>query len=78
LFRIKKTEIVDVVVIIQYWPRGCEGVRGDWKVRVGQLIPSKGPEWMGICHHEQDIDFQVSGFFLPLFSARGCKGLCPE
>jgi hypothetical protein len=22
---------------------------------VGQLPTDKGPEWMGICHHEQDI-----------------------
>jgi hypothetical protein len=23
--------------------------------RVGQLLTDKGPEWMGIRHHEQDI-----------------------
>jgi hypothetical protein len=32
LFRIKETEIVDVVVI-KYGLRGWEGVRGDLKVR---------------------------------------------
>ncbi len=40
-------------------------MRGGWKVRGGQLIPSKGPEWMGIHHHEQDIGLPCKwGFFL--------------
>ncbi len=34
---------------------GWEGVRGDWKVRGGRLIPGKGPEWMEIRQHKQDI-----------------------
>jgi hypothetical protein len=39
----------------------AEGVRmGEWgeggyKVKGGQLLLGKGPEWMGIRHHEQDI-----------------------
>jgi hypothetical protein len=31
------------------------GVRGVWKVRVRAVVSSKGPEWTGIHHHEQDI-----------------------
>jgi hypothetical protein len=51
----QKTEIVVVVIVHNIiWAKGWEGVRGDWKVRGGQLIPGKGPEWMGIRHHEQD------------------------
>jgi hypothetical protein len=36
----------------------AEGVgkgEGGKNQRVGQLLPNKGPEWMGICRHEQDI-----------------------
>jgi hypothetical protein len=36
----------------------AEGVgkgEGGKNLRVGQLLPGKGPEWMGIRHHEQDI-----------------------
>jgi hypothetical protein len=28
---------------------------GGQKVKGGQLLPVRGPEWMGIRHHEQDI-----------------------
>jgi hypothetical protein len=35
--------------------QGVGGVREDWKIRGGELIPSKGPEWIGIHHYEQDI-----------------------
>jgi hypothetical protein len=35
LFRIKKTEIVYVVVVIKYWAKGVgRGKGGVWKVRV--------------------------------------------
>jgi hypothetical protein len=57
--------------------RGERKVRGDWKVRGGQLIPRKGPEWMGIHHHEQDIVIDIPskwGFFYTF----QCKGLCPK
>jgi hypothetical protein len=37
LFQTKETKIVDVI-IVKYGPKGWEWVRGDWKVRVGQLI----------------------------------------
>jgi hypothetical protein len=29
-------------------------VKGVESQRVGQLLPAKGPEWMGIRHHEQE------------------------
>jgi hypothetical protein len=38
--------------------------------RVGQLPPERGPEWMGIRHHEQETGPpSKSGFFV--FFARG-------
>jgi hypothetical protein len=47
--------IVDVVIVNSImWPEGWErGERGKTQ-RVGQLLPDRGPEWMGISHHEQD------------------------
>ncbi len=71
MFQTKKTEIVDVVIVTQYGPKGWEGVRGDWKVRGGQFIPGKGPEWMGIHHHEQDIGLPSKWGFPFTFNARG-------
>jgi hypothetical protein len=50
---------------------GWEGVTGDWKVRGGQLIPGKGPEWMGIGHQEQDIGLPIKWGFPFTFNARG-------
>jgi hypothetical protein len=39
--------------------------------RAGQLLPGKGPEWMGIRHHEQDIGLPSKlGFFLSSFHKR--------
>ncbi len=46
-------------------------MRGDWKVRGGQLIPGKGPEWMGIRRHEQDVSLPSKWGFLFAFKARG-------
>ncbi len=46
-------------------------MKGDWKVRGGQLIPSKGPEWMGIRNHEEDIGIPSKWVFLLPFNARG-------
>jgi hypothetical protein len=43
-------------------------VRGDWKVRRGQVIPGKGPEWMGIRHHEQNIGLPSKWGFLFAFN----------
>jgi hypothetical protein len=46
--------IVDVVVKSVMWAEGWErGERGKSQ-RVGQLLPDRGPEWMRICHHEQE------------------------
>jgi hypothetical protein len=40
---------------------------------MGQLLPGKRPEWMGIHHHEQDTGPpSKSGFFI--ISARGSIG----
>ncbi len=60
--------IVDVVVVNSVmWAEGWE--RGKSQ-RVGQLLPGKGPEWMGIHHHEQDTGPPSElGFFI--ISARG-------
>ncbi len=49
--------IVDVVIVnsvmwTEGWGRGERGERGKSQ-RVGQLLPDRGPEWMGIRHHEQ-------------------------
>ncbi len=49
--------IVDVVIVysvmgLQGWESG-EGGQNQW---VGQLLPGKGPEWMGIRHHEQNTE----------------------
>jgi hypothetical protein len=70
----KKTVIVDVVVVTEYglkgWERGERGERGQ-KVKGWQLLPSKGPEWMGICHHEQDIGLPSKRGFLYFLQKRG-------
>jgi hypothetical protein len=50
-------------------------VKGGKSQRVGQLLPGKGPEWMGICHHEQDTGPpSKSGFFI--IFARGSIIVC--
>ncbi len=52
----KKTVIVDVIVVNSVTGlRRWEGGEGGKNQRVGQLLTGKGPEWMGIRHHEQDI-----------------------
>jgi hypothetical protein len=44
--------------------RGERGERGMSR-RVGQLLPDRGPEWMGIRHHEQETGPpSKSGFFI--------------
>ncbi len=45
--------------------RGGKGVRGGWKVGGGQLIPGKGPEWMGIRHYEQNIGHPSKLVYFP-------------
>jgi hypothetical protein len=52
----KKTVIVDDVIVnsvsgLKGWERG----EGGQNQGVGQLLPGKGPEWMGIRHYEQNI-----------------------
>jgi hypothetical protein len=54
--------------------RGERKVRGDWKVRGGQLIPRKGPEcgWgFTTMSKTLSLTFQVSGVFSVPFNARG-------
>jgi hypothetical protein len=42
---------------------------------VGQLLPGKGPGWMGILHHEEDTGPpSKSGFFI--IFARGSVNNC--
>jgi hypothetical protein len=67
----KKTVIVDVVIVNSVmWAEGWErGERGKSQ-RVGQLLPDRGPERMGIRHHEQETGLQVSRGSLSFF-ARG-------
>jgi hypothetical protein len=65
LFRIKKTDIVDIVVVIysSTGPRRWVGVGGGLESKV-QLVSSKGPEWMGIRYHEQDIGLPSKWVYL--------------
>jgi hypothetical protein len=66
LSRMKKTVIVDVVVVNSVmWAEGWErGERGKSQ-RVGQLLPDRVPEWMGICHYEQKTGpSSKSGFLI--------------
>ncbi len=60
VFRIKKTKIVDNIV----WAKGVGKGEGRLESKGGQLIPSKGPEWKGIRHHEQDICLPGKWVFL--------------
>jgi hypothetical protein len=51
-----------------------EGVGGgevDWGLRGEQLMPGKGPEWMGIRHHEQDTGLSSKWGFPFTFNSRG-------
>ncbi len=43
--------------------------------RVGQLLPGKGPEWMGIRHHEQNTGPPSKSEFFITF-ARGLINDC--
>jgi hypothetical protein len=67
----KKTVIVDVVTVNRLmWAKGWERSEMGKSQRVGQLLPDRGPEWMGICHHEQEAGSQSKYGFLIVF-ARG-------
>ncbi len=48
------------------WERGERGK----SQRVGQILPDRGPEWMGIRHHEQETGPPSKLGFLIIF-ARG-------
>jgi hypothetical protein len=74
LFQNKKTMVVDVVIVAWYGPKGWERGEGGKKVMGGQLLPGKGPEWMGIRHHEQDIGLPSKRGFLYFLQ----KGVRPK
>jgi hypothetical protein len=63
--------IVDVAVVHSVmWAEGWErGERGKSQM-VRQLLPDRGPEWMGIRHHEQETGPPSKSGFLIIF-ARG-------
>jgi hypothetical protein len=45
---------------LREWERG-----GGKSQKVGQLLPGKGPEWVGIHHHEQETGPPSKlGFFI--------------
>ncbi len=47
--------IVDVVIVNSVmWAEGWERGEGGKSHRVGQLLPDRGPGWMGICHQERE------------------------
>jgi hypothetical protein len=46
------------------WERGERGK----SQRVGQLLPDRGPEWMGIRHHEQETGPLSKLVFLIIFA----------
>jgi hypothetical protein len=64
----KKTVIVDVILVNSAVWVG-KGWKGQ-KPRVGQLLPDRGPGWMGIRHHEQEAGTPSKWGFLIAF----CKG----
>ncbi len=51
----KKIVIVDVVIVnCVMWAEGWERGEGGKSHRVGQLLPDRGPGWMGICLQERE------------------------
>jgi hypothetical protein len=66
----KKTMLVDVVFVNNVmWAERGKGVKGA-KAMGGQLLPDKGPGWMGIHHPEQEAGSPSKWGFLYCF----CKG----
>jgi hypothetical protein len=58
--------IVNSVMWAEEWERGKKGKSR----RVGQLLPDRGPGWMGIHYHEQEAGTPSKYGFLIVF-ARG-------
>jgi hypothetical protein len=52
------------------WAEGVGKGWGGLKVKGVQLLPGKGPQWMGIRHHEQNIGLASKWGFPYQF----CKG----
>ncbi len=70
MFQIKKTEIVDVVVVIWYWARGGVGVRAGLESKgEGSWFQARDLSGWEFATMNKASVFQVSGFFL--YSARG-------
>jgi hypothetical protein len=67
----KKSVIVDVVIVNSVmWAEGwVRGERGKSQ-RMGQLLPDRGQEWIGIRQHEQETGPPSKLGFLIIF-ARG-------
>ncbi len=68
LNRTKKTGFVDVVIVnsvilAEGWERGERGKSQS----VGQLLPDRGPEWMGIRHYGQETGPPSKLGFLIIF-----------
>jgi asparagine synthetase B (glutamine-hydrolysing) len=57
------------------WAEGWERSERDKSQRVGQLLPERGPDWMGIRHHEQETGPPSKLGFL-IFFARGSITAC--
>jgi hypothetical protein len=69
--------IVDVVIVNSVmWAEGWErGERGKSQ-RVGQLLPDRGLEWMGIHHHEQVTGLPSKLGFLIIFARASIITAC--
>jgi hypothetical protein len=69
MFRIKKTKIVDVVVV---WAKGVGGGEGGVESKGRAVDTKQGDQsgW-GFATMSKTLVFQVSGFFLPPLNARG-------
>jgi hypothetical protein len=65
------TEIVDVVIVILYGPKGWEGVRGDWKIKGGQIYKAWDQRGWGFATMSKIWSFQVSVFFSFTVDAMG-------
>ncbi len=74
LSRTKKTVIVDVIIVNSVmWAEGWERDERGKSQRVGQLLPDRGPEWMGIRHHEQETGPPSKLGFLIIFAGGSIK-----
>ncbi len=67
--RTKKTVIVYVVIVnCVMWAEKWERVERGKNQRMVQLLPDRGPQWMGIRHHEQEAGPPSKLGFLIIFA----------